>query len=176
MILSRRERRKDMKSVRDAIMERRSVRSYFEDKVTEEEMQCLLEAGNWAPTGRNVQNLFFVGILNPVVLSKVKELLGGGKEFYDAPALILVMEREEDHLSTQNASAAMENMMLQATELGLGSCWIHCVVSRLNDRKKELMDILSLPEEMTVLETLVVGKAKEVPQPKKRNERNIQIL
>lgn len=165
-----------MKSVRDAVMERRSIRSYRKDKVTREEMECLLEAGNWAPTGRNVQNLYFCGILDEAVLEKVKGLLDGGKEFYQAPALILVLEREEDHLTVQNASAAMENMMLQATELGLGSCWVHCVVQRLNQHKEELRTILSLPKEMNVVETLVVGRAKEGGVAKKRDEGNVRIL
>ena len=165
-----------MKEVLEVIRNRHSVRSYRPSEVSYEDLSTILRAGNLAPTRRNRQNLLFVGIRDRERLSRIRELLGGGTELYGAPAFLLVLEREPDALSVQNASAAMENMMLQATSLGLGSCWIHCVVARLNERKESLQAILSLDYPYTVLETLVVGEEDGRSSGKERRDENVRIL
>ena len=65
-----------MKKVMKEIRTRRSVRSYLPTPVTKEEMAAILEAGNLAPTGRNAQNLLFVGIVDEDRIARVKSFPG----------------------------------------------------------------------------------------------------
>lgn len=159
------------------ILLRRSVRAYTEEKVSKEDLSEILEAGNLAPTGRNRQNLLFVGVLDEKKLERIREFLSGGKEYYGAKAIVFLFEREEDNLSLQNAGAAMENMMLEATSLGLGTCWIHCTVKNFltPEGRKFLSDLLNVPEDAKLLETLAVGHYESLPEAKKRNAENVRL-
>ena len=167
-----------MKKVMKEIRTRRSVRSYLPTPVTKEEMAAILEAGNLAPTGRNAQNLLFVGIVDEDRIARVKSFLDGGKEYYGAPSIVFLFERKGDNLTAQNAGAAMENMMLQATSMGLSSCWIHCTVARFEtpEGKKVLSEVCGLDGDYRLVETLALGHAAETSAGKERDERNTIVL
>ncbi len=156
---------------------RRSVRSYTDVPVEKEKMLFVLAAGNQAPTGRNSQNLLFVGVLDPDIRKKLFDYLGGGQGYYGAPAIVLVFERVKDPLTPLNAGAAMENMLLEATHLGLASCWIHSTVSAFNrpEEKHLLKELLHLPGDYDLVETMALGYGKDIPQEKKRNADNILL-
>lgn len=167
-----------MDSILKEIRERHSVRSYTEEEVSRKDLEAILEAGNLAPTGRNRQNLLFVGVLNPEIRKSVLEFLSGGKEYYGAKAIVFVFEREKDALTLQNAGAAMENMMLEACHLGLGTCWIHCTVKSFQtpEGKRFLKDLLHLEGEYDLVETLAIGHMANLPEAKERNAKNIALL
>ena len=159
-----------MKEVMKEIWARRSVRSYLPTPVTKEEMAAILEAGNLAPTGRNAQNLLFVGIVDEDRIARVKSFLDGGKEYYGAPSIVFLFERTSDHLPAQNAGAAMENMMLQATSMGLFARF------ETPEGKKVLSEVCGLDGDYRLVETLALGHAAETSAGKERDERNTIVL
>ena len=135
----------------DAIMTRRSTRSYRPDPVEEEKIRQILEAGRQAPSGGNNQTSHFFVIRNRDVLSRLismteKAFAGmevtentyasmkhainaskkGGYVFcYDAPVLIAVVNRRDYGNNIADCACAIENMMIAANALDLGSCWIN---------------------------------------------------
>ena len=122
------------------IMERRSVRKYKPQQITEQELECILNCGLYAPSARNTQNWHFTVIQNADLISwmndKIKENIPpeaaalykerqGGREdysiFYGAPTLVLVSGEAGNAYTDSNCGYAVQNMCLAAQSLGVGS-------------------------------------------------------
>ncbi|MBN1929271.1 MAG: nitroreductase family protein [Chlorobiaceae bacterium] len=128
------------------ILRRRSVRAYRPDPVGQAELELMLEAGRHAPTAMNQQPWHFTVIRNPELLGKLEEhcisafleskvealrevaKMEGFSVFYHAPLLVII-SGDPAALAPQNdCTLAMENMMIAATSLGIGSCWTNAVM------------------------------------------------
>ncbi len=135
----------------EAMLTRRSTRKYRPDPVAREQLDRILEAGRQAPSGGNNQTNHFLVIRDPAVLSRLismaeKAFAGmevnentyasirhsveaakrGGYDFtYHAPVLILVANRRGYGNNLADCACAIENMMVAANALDLGSCWIN---------------------------------------------------
>jgi nitroreductase len=134
-----------MNKVIEAIKSRRSIRKYLPEQLKEEELQAILEAGAYAPSAHNEQSWHFTVIRNKELLdrmsAKAKEIMaaqgtdwvksmGANKDFhlfYHAPAVIVVSMRKNALSPMVDCSAAIENMLLAAESLDIGSCWIGLV-------------------------------------------------
>ncbi|MCR5348124.1 MAG: nitroreductase family protein [Bacilli bacterium] len=108
---------------------RRSWRKYEERMPSDEEIEKVVQAGLMAPSAINSQKGIVVVIKNKEVrdaLSKLNASIMGrpGDPFYGAPVVLLVAV-EKWPLADCDGAVMMENMMLEATHLGLGSCWVH---------------------------------------------------
>ena len=109
---------------------RRSCRKFdFTKEVSDDLIQKVVDAGIYAPTAKNTQGVHFVVIKDKMiksVFSRVNTQLAGYKfdMFYNAPVIILVLAKKGQY-AAYDGSCAIENMLLQASDLGLGSCWIH---------------------------------------------------
>lgn len=133
------------------IIARRSCRSYDPNKkLSKEQINDVLSAALYAPTGKNTQQTLFITITNPEELKKLSELnrrIGGWKEgfdpFYGAPCAIIVIAPKEYNNGIYDGSIALGYMMLAAKSLGLGSCWIHRAKEafELPEGKKFLQDL-----------------------------------
>lgn len=131
-----------MNEVLQAIKSRRSVRKYKEDQIKEEELDAILEAGMYAPTAGNEQPWHFTVVQNPELLRHINEKvreqmvksehemlrrMGSNPAFqatYDAPTLIIVSGKKDGMAWQADCSAAIQNMMLAAESLNLGSVWL----------------------------------------------------
>lgn len=135
----------------DFIKSRRSTRKYKKDKVSNELLEKIIEAGRYAPSGGNNQSTHFIVITNDEVLSTLNKLVKqefekweitedmykskkssvlrskqGDYHFtYDAPALILCANKINYGNNMADVCCAMENMMLMANALDLGSCYVN---------------------------------------------------
>ena len=112
------------------ILERRSIRKYKDKEVSEELIDEVLKAGIYAPTGMNRQSPIIIAITNKEIrdkLSKINAKIMGvdTDPFYGAPVVIVVLANKNMPTYIYDGSLVMENMMLAANSLGLGSCWIH---------------------------------------------------
>lgn len=119
-----------MKSALEVMKERRSIRKYKPEQITEEELQTVIEAGRYAPTGMNRQPGLIVAVQDPKTkeeLSKINaEIMGNnGDPFYGAPTVLLVLVRSDVPTGVCDGSLMLGNMMNAAYALGLGSCWIN---------------------------------------------------
>ena len=124
-----------------AIQNRRSTRKYKEEQITEEELQAILEAGIQAPTAINAQPWHFTVIQNKEMINYISDkskevMLASGNErlvnigksstniFYNPPTVIIVSTKEDVASGPVDCSAAIENMLIAAESMGLGSVWI----------------------------------------------------
>ncbi len=137
--------------VMTAIKTRRSTRKYLQKQVEQDKLDKVIEAGRYAPSGGNNQTTHFLVVRDPAVMQKLAELAkqefaameetpglyksiansirasrSGNYVFhYNAPVLIITANLKEYGNSFADCSCALENMMLMANELDLGSCWIN---------------------------------------------------
>ena len=123
--------------VLNIIKERRSIRTYKADAIPEELLNAVLEAGTFAPTGGGKQSPIIVAITSPQYRKKIAELnaevMGSESDpYYGAPVVVLVLADGNANTFIEDGSCVLENMMLAATSLGLGSVWVH--------REREIFD------------------------------------
>ncbi|MCR4400950.1 MAG: nitroreductase family protein [Syntrophomonadaceae bacterium] len=122
------------------LLERRSIRSYLPDQVQDSDLELILEAGRYAPSGGNAQPWHFTVVQDPALLEKMvvaarERMLGSGVPrlveaaskpnyscFHHAPTVIIVSGGSGYCVEADCANAA-ENMVIAATALGLGSCY-----------------------------------------------------
>lgn len=172
-----------MNEVMKAIRARRSTRAFTDEQLTRAEMDTLLEAAVWAPSGMGKQLWHFVGIRNAErnleLARAVAEADHRGPEynFYGAPASIIVCYKADEMHAYLDGSAAIENILLAATSLGLGSCWINQlrnVCYELPVRK--LLTAYGVPEDYMVIGSVALGHiAKETPA-KARREGTVTVI
>ncbi len=172
-----------MNETMQVIKSRRSTRAFTGEQITREEMDTMLEAAVWAPTGMGKQLWHFVGIRsaekNLELARAVAAADGRGPEytFYDAPASILVCYQRDEAHAFLDGSAAVENILLAATSLGLGSCWINQVRVTCDDPAvRALLTSYGVPEDYIVIASVALGHiAKETPA-KERRANTISIV
>ncbi len=140
-----------MEQTIQAILSRRSIRKYKAIQVSEEELGTMLEAGLYAPSGGNCQYTRFTVIQKPEVLAELKRIVEqefsrmevtegmyrskvhaiqaakkGGYDFiYNAPTLIVVTNKKGHGNAMADSAAAIENILLAATSMNIGTCWIN---------------------------------------------------
>ena len=119
------------------IKARRACRSFSNREVEDNKIKEIVEAGLLAPSGMNRQTSIIIIIKDKKVRDELMELnrkiMGRDLDpFYGAPVILLVAAHK-DGLSTLDGAATIENMLLEATNQGLASCWIH--------RAKEELDL-----------------------------------
>lgn len=120
------------KEILDLILARRSCRAYQPEAPSRSVITAVVEAGRHAPSSRNRQMNKFYVITDPEILSAISRISAehlegwAGKDcLYGAPVLVLVTNRRENICALQDSACAMENMMLAAAGLGVGSCWLN---------------------------------------------------
>ena len=149
------------------IINRRSIRSYRADAVSEEQIEHILRAGMAAPSAGNQQPWEFIVVTDRDLLTKITEVHPYSKMLLEAPAAIIVCgnTRREKHKGfwVQDCSAAVQNMLLEATHQGLGSVWLG--VHPREDRVDGLKKLFNLPETVIPLAVIALGYAKEQPVP-----------
>lgn len=162
-----------MNEVIKAIKERRSVKSYKQDSVPTELLDAILEAGTYAPTGRNAQAPIIIAVTDKKVrdrLSKLNADIMGfdGDPFYGAPAVLVVLADKSRSTYLYDGSLVMENLMLAAHSLGLGSCWIHRAKEVFELKEgKEILASLGIEGEYEGIGNCIIGYAENSPSERK---------
>ena len=113
-----------------AIASRRSYRAYKPEQITTEELDAVTTAGTWAASGMGRQSAQMVAIQDKATLAELSRLnaaIMGTKSdpFYGAPTAVLVLADKANPNGVQDASLVLGNLMLAASSIGLGSCWIN---------------------------------------------------
>lgn len=155
----------------DLMQKRHSVRSYSDKKVSQDMIERIVKAGVLAPTACNFQPIKILVIKSEKYLEK----LSSAANFYNAPLVFAVLAKKDDAwhrpfddmVSDQiDASIVTDHMMLEATELGLGSVWI-CFF-----KPDVIQDCIDIEDGYEVINLLAVGYEdvnSNIP-PKKRKD------
>jgi nitroreductase len=151
---------------------RRSVREYRHEDVPEELVRGLLEAAMAAPSAVAKDPWEFVIIRQRATLARIAEGLPNGKMLAHAAVGIVVcgdLNRAHDRQLSyllQDCSAAIENLLLAATALGVGACWLG--VHPREDRVEHVRSILTIPEHVIPVAAISIGWPAESPEPRTR--------
>lgn len=116
----------------DAILTRRSIRSYQAKQISEDALETILTAGQYAPSGMNQQSAKAIVVQSKEWMQQLVQLAKAAEQvdhnpFYDAPTVILVFADATQLAPLEDGCNVLENMMLAAHAIGLGSCWIYAV-------------------------------------------------
>ena len=188
-----------MNETLQTILNRRSIRAYEPEQIKEQDLQFILEAGRYAPSGMNTQPWHFSVIQGKDLLDKINGVIKEGllksgnpqmadraktadfSIFYHAPTLIIVSADPKAATPQFDATLAMGNMFLAAASLGVGSCWIHAISVTLNNESaKGMLKELAVPYGYVIYSSGAFGypawEAGEMPSPPIRKENLITIL
>lgn len=132
----------------ETLMTRRSVRKYKPDMVPQENLQRILEAGEYAATGRGRQSPIILAVTDKTMrdkLSKMNAAIMGvdSDPFYGAPVVLVVLADKTVPTYLYDGSLVMGNLMNAAHAEGIASCWIHRAKEEFNSEegKKILQDL-----------------------------------
>ena len=165
-----------MSNLMEVIKSRRSTRAFKSELPPKDQIMQIVEAAEWAPSGMGKYLWHFTVIYNAEKSLKlaraVAEADNRGPEynFYGAPVNIIISYKRDEHHALVDGAAAMENLLLMATELGLGSCWINQLYRTREDREvqEKLADIGVTPEEMPVAALALGWPAVDFPGPREK--------
>lgn len=157
----------------EAIKTRRSIRKYLSRPVGDEELETVLQAGTFAPTGRNTQSPFIVAVENPGIIAELVKMNAGimgvdSNPYYGAPVIVLVFgpAPETYRNAVQDASLVLGNMMLAAHAIGLASCWINREREMFSTEEgRKMMDGFGVPEGYVGIGAMSLGYSA-IPLPK----------
>jgi nitroreductase len=150
----------------ETIRSRRSIRRYKTDPVEEEKLQRILEAGRLSPSAVNKQPWHFIVVRDPSVRESLRASYGQNW-FVNAPLIIVVcadpsnawVRRDGEEYWKVDATIALQDMILCATEEGLGTCWIGAF------NEEPARRALKIPEKIRIVAMTPVGYADERKEP-----------
>jgi nitroreductase len=154
-----------------AISQRSSVRAYKATDVEEDKLKKILEAGRLSPSASNRQEWKFIVVKNNETKKKLAKAAFGQTFIGEAPVVIVACGTESKTIMacgqpayTVDVSIACAFIILQAYELGLGTCWIGSF------KEDEVKKILKIPEEVRVVAMTPLGYPDQPPSQKSRKD------
>ena len=168
------------KSLSDLILERKSVKKYYKKNVSTELVAEVLDAGRWAPSAGNLQDWRFIVIRSEKTKEAISLACLDQDWMLEAPVFIAVCsdfsslkeiyKKMYRLFSIQNCALATENMLLKATDLGLGTC----VVAPFDSEK--IKEILGVPENLEVYSIITLGYPREIEPSMRHNLRDVTFF
>jgi nitroreductase len=154
------------------IYKRHSVRRFSGESLSAEQIDHILHAGMAGPSAHNMQPWFFVVIDEKGLLKAIAEGHPYAKMTASAELAILVCAQKEtvdkDPFYQQDLGAAVENMLLAATEGGVGSCWCGVHSHATKEVEKLFVDLLHIPGDIIPFALVVLGIPEKDAAPKDR--------
>lgn len=168
-----------MNEVMKTIMERRSIRCFSDRSVEREKIDEIVSAGQYAPSGMNRQERIFIVVSDKrkrEELGKINASVMGSSSdpFYGAPVVIIVAAKKDSFTGVYDASASIENMLLAAASLSLGSCWVFRAKEELESEwGRKLLRECGINDEYVGVGNVALGyydeSKKPQPSPRKDN-------
>lgn len=144
------------------IFERRSIRKYLDKKISDDDIKKILKAGMNAPTARNLKPYEFIVVRNKETLIKLSEMKKNAIFAKDSNVVVVLLARELSDYWQQDLGAVSQNMLLQATELGIGSCWVG--IAPNIEYEKYTRNLLNIPDDVRVFSLMTLGYSGEEKQ------------
>lgn len=173
-----------MKTLMEIIKSRKSIRAYQDKPLPKQVVGDILEAAKYAPTARNMQELEYRVVTNKDLMDKLSKGIGDAfqKEgrslksrpgvrpsfFYGAPLLIIVIAPKDNNWAGTDAALAVQNILLYATSIDLGACFIG--MAKFIEKDKELCKLVNIPDSMTIAAAVICGYPAENPEPREKKQ------
>jgi nitroreductase len=171
-----------MKSTMDIIKARKSIRSYKDKALPKDVINAILEAAQHAPTARNLQELEYKVITSKSLIDNISEGIAAITQkagmplksppgvkpnfFYGAPVLIVVAAPKDNNWAFVDAGLAVQNLMLYAASIDLGTCFIG--MTRFIEKDKNILKTLHIADNMIIAAGVICGYPAENPEPKEK--------
>ena len=157
------------------LLERRSIRAYKPEQISEDELQSVLKAGLLAPSAMNRQPTAMLVVQDKDTIALLSKLNAKvmGKDidpFYGAPVVLVVLADKAFPTHVYDGSLTMQNLMLAAHELGVSSCWIHRAKEEFDSEEgKELLRAAGIEGDYEGIGHCILGyRDCEYPEAKER--------
>lgn len=155
----------------ESIISRRSVKKYTDQQVPLELIEQVVKAGTYAPSGMNMQSAKIIAVTNKEMRDRLSHInleivkgrnlttsSGHSDPFYGAPVVLVVLARKDVGTNIYDGSLVMENLMIAANSLGLGSCWIHRAKETFETEEgKQILSELGIPDEYVGIGNCILG-------------------
>ena len=169
-----------MNEILKSLEERRCVRAYRDEQITDEQLEAILRAGLYAPTGMNRQSPIMAVFQDKAVIEKLSKLnasvMGASNDpFYGAPTVIMVLADKNVGTWVEDGALVMGNLMNAAHAVGVDSCWIHRArnVSEMPEGR-EILRSMGIGDEYVGVGNCILGyRSGEYPEAKPRRENRI---
>jgi len=157
----------------EAIRKRASVRAYTDEPVSEEHLEEILSAALSAPTANNVRPWHIVVVTDEEKRAKLSRVHQWASFCAQSPVVLVFCADagRQPHWWIEDTCAALENALIQAAELGLGTCWVGIRGGEGAEgpgpaREESVREVLGIPEEIRVLGIVSLGHPRGEPTPK----------
>ena len=171
-----------MNEVIQAMVDRRSIKKYESRQVPEELLQQILQAGIHAATGMGKQSPVIVVLQDEKTIDKLEKMnaaiMGaeGSHPFYGAPTVLVVLANADIPTAVYDGSLVMGNLLLAASALGLGGCWIHRAKEEFeSEAGKAMLREWGLEGNYVGIGHCIVGYGAADPAPAKPRKENYII-
>ena len=152
----------------ETIRKRRSVRNFTGETIPQDILEKIVDAGRWAPSGYNRQPWEFIILTNRDVIAELKI---AAEWIEKAGAVIaVVLDPEASKFWLEDGSAAIENILLAATALGYGSCWLQ---GYTEPHEETFKGLLGVPARKRLLTLIPLGVPVSWPKQKKKSLNDI---
>ena len=155
----------------ETIKNRRSCRAYKPEQITNEELDAVLEAGTYAASAMGRQSAKIVVVQDAATRAELSRMnaavMGSDKDpMYGAPTILLVIADAHNPNAVADGSLVMQNLMLAAASLGLGSCWINRAKEELETEEgKALLKKWGIEGDYIGVGHCILGYPAEAPKP-----------
>ena len=154
------------------LISRRSIRKFKTEQIRDDELNQILEAGTYAPTGMNQQSPKIIVIQDKEIRDKLWKLNSSflwsedANEkfvpFYAAPTVIVVLANKNIQTYVEDGSLVLGNLMNAAYSLGIGSCWIHRAKEEFESKEgKELLKNWNISDDYVGIGHCILGYPDE---------------
>lgn len=155
----------------NAIFERKSIRKYTSEQVSDAQVEKLLQAAMAAPSARNMQPWEFIVVRSQDTFSQLMKVHPYAQMLKEASVAIVVCGNTQRNFEgtpywVVDCPAAVQNILLQVTDMGLGAVWLG--VYPREDRMKEVAAIFDLPEYVKPFAIISIGYPAENPPIKNK--------
>lgn len=162
----------------DVIMKRRSIRKYKDIEIPDEHIIKMLEAARLAPSTNDTQPWQYIVVKDPETIGLLSLVAGGQKFIAEAKAVIISLANKAASCCPGNPSMwhvqdtmiATEHIVLAATALGYGSCWVAMLDSRNSQSIAAVKQALRIPDTADIVALVTLGVPDEIPPPRSTNE------
>jgi len=146
----------------NTIEKRRSIRNFTGDPIPLTDLERIVNAGRLAPSGNNQQPWDFIVVTDESIRQHLSKAASWSA---NASAIIVVVLDTSSKYWVEDGSAAIENILLAATDLGYGSCWLQ---GNAKPHEAEFKLLLNIPEYLSILSLVPIGVPVEWPETKEK--------